>query len=447
MHSIAVAEHFFNGGSVIHKEMIISSMAGFLRGIIKSMVMFVYSATDKEGKIVRGEQDAGDEKALAAALRGQGLLVMDARARADGAGAGLKMDIGDLIARFRSVSLAEKMFFARNLSVMVEAGLSLNRAMEALAEEATSKKFKKIIAEVNASVAKGKTFADSLREHQDVFGDLFINMVEVGETTGKLALVLRLIANQIKRDRTLIKRVRGAMMYPAVILMVLGGVGTLMMIYVIPTLSSTIKDLGVPLPLTTRMIIGISEFITAYGLVTAGGVIALGALAWRAGHILEVRRVLGRWALRLPLFGSLIRKLNTARFCRTLAYLTASGVPIIRSLEITSGVVGNSRFREVLQEAAGEIQKGIQLNVLLARHPDVFQPLVTQMVAVGEETGKIGEMLLRLALFFEEEVASVTKNLSTIIEPILMVVVGALVGIFAVSMLQPIYSSLGSIGG
>lgn len=409
--------------------------------------MLSYSATDREGKMVVGEQDAADEKALAVALRSQGLLVMEARLRAGGARARFKINIGDLIGKLHSVSLADKMFFARNLSVMVAAGLSLNRALDALGKEATSKKFKKIIAEVNTSVAKGRTFADSLREHHKVFGDLFINMVEVGEATGKLSLVLKLVANQIKRDRTLIKRVRGAMMYPAVILAALGGVGTLMMIYVIPTLSSTISDLGVSLPLTTRIIIGISEFITTYGLFVAGGAIALGALAWRAGNIPYVRRALGRWVIRMPIFGSLIRKLNTARFCRTLAYLTASGMPIIRSLEITSGVVGNSRFREVLRETAGEIQKGGQLNVLLARHPDVFQPLVTQMIAVGEETGKIGEMLLRLALFFEEEVASITKNLSTIIEPILMVFIGTLVGIFAVSMLQPIYSSLGSIAG
>jgi len=408
--------------------------------------MFSYVAADREGKTARGEQDAADEKALAAALRGRGLLLMSAEARGSGVGAGLKMDIGELVARLRPVSLAEKMFFARNLSVMISAGLSLNRALDALAEETTSRKFKKVIAGVNASVAKGKTFADALRDYHDVFGDLFISMAEVGEATGKLALVLKLVANQIKRDRTLIKRVRGAMMYPAVIISALGGVGTLMMIYVIPTLSATISDLGVELPLMTRIIIGISDFIRAYGLVAAGGAIALGAAAWRVAHQPAARRVLGHWSLKMPLFGPLIRKFNTARFCRTLAYLTAAGVPIIRSLEITAGVVGNSRFREVLQGAAREIQKGRQLNALLAAHPDVFQPLVTQMIAVGEETGKIGEMLLRLALFFEEEVASVTKNLSTIIEPILMVIIGILVGIFAVSMLQPIYSSLGNIG-
>lgn len=409
------------------------------------MVMFTYSGVRKDGTRVEGERDVADEKSLTAALKQEGLLIVDSHVKTGGAG--LKIDVGELIGRWRPISLAEKMFFARNLSVMISAGLSLNRALEALAEEATGKKFKKVIGEVNASVAQGNSFATALRAHREVFGDLFINMTEVGEATGKLSLVLKLVANQMKRDRTLIKRVRGAMMYPAVIVVALGGVGTLMMIYVIPTLSSTIKDLGVPLPITTQIIIGISEFIRGYGLVVAAAAIALGAGLWRLRKIPRVRRVLGHWALKLPIFGGLIRKLNMARFCRTLAYLTAAGVPIIRSLEITAGVVGNSRFREAITEAAGEVQKGIALNVLLSRHTDVFAPLVIQMVSVGEETGKIGEMLLRLALFFEEEVANVTKNLSTIIEPILMVVVGTIVGIFAVSMLQPIYSSLGSIGG
>lgn len=408
------------------------------------MVMFTYSATDQGGKISKGEREAEDAKALAAALRKDDLLLLDAQERG-ARDSVLKIDITDLTSRFLPISTAEKMFFARNLSVMVSAGLSLTRALDALEREATNKKFKGVIADTNAAVGRGVSFADALRVHREVFSDLFINMVEVGEATGKLALVLKLVANQMKRDRTLVKRVRGAMMYPAVILLVLFIIGGVMMRYVIPTLTATILDLGVPLPLSTRIIIGISNFLTAYGLATAGGIIGLIALAWRAKNAPAVRNVLGRYALKLPIFGSLMQKLNTARFCRTLAYLTASGVPIIRALEITAGVVGNSRFRDALREAAQEVQKGVQLNVLLARHPDVFPPLVTQMLAVGEETGKIGDMLLRLALFFEEEVASITKNLSTIIEPILMVVIGLIVGTFAVAMLQPIYSGLGSI--
>ena len=409
------------------------------------MVMFLYSATDSSGKISKGERDAENAKALAVLLRKENLLLLEAKER-DSSGFRLNIDIGDLTSRFRPISSADKMFFARNLSVMVSAGLSLTRALDALEKEATNKKFKRVIADTSAAVARGVSFAEALRRHREVFNDLFINMVEVGEATGRLSLVLKLVGNQMKRDRTLLKRVRGAMMYPGVILVTLVIIGGIMMRYVVPTLTATIIDLGVPLPLSTRIVIGTSDFLSVYGWVVMGGLVVLTVSLWRIKKIPAVKNMLGRYVLKLPIFGSLIQKLNTARFCRTLACLITSGVPIIRSLEITAGVVGNSRFRDVLREAIQGVEKGVQLNVLFARYPDVFPSLVTQMLAVGEETGKIGEMLLRLALFFEEEVASITKNLSTIIEPILMVLIGLVVGIFAVSMLQPIYSSLGNIG-
>lgn len=290
------------------------------------------------------------------------------------------------------------------------------------------------------------TFADALRAHKDIFGELFVSMVEIGEASGKLTLVLKLVANQMKRDGTLHKRVRGALMYPLIIVLALGGIGVLMMTYVIPTLSATIKELGVALPLSTRLLIGTSDFVMRYGMWTVSfGVIAV-ALAWRARTLPPVARFVHRYSLRLPLFGPLIRKYNTARFCRTLAYLTTAGVPIVRSLEIVSHTVSNLRFREALVEATDGVKKGVQLHTIFAKRPDVFQPVVIAMIAVGEETGKVAEMLLRLALFFEEEVADVTKNLSTIVEPLLMIVIGVIVGIFAVSILQPIYSSLQNIG-
>ena len=408
------------------------------------MALFAFSATRQNGEVIKGEREAGDEKALADALRAEGLLLLSAREKATSRGI-LKIDLGGIAARMRPVPLAEKMFFARNLAVMVSAGLSLTRALSALGEETTNSKFKAIIADVNASVAQGKTFGDALRSHTDVFGELFINMTDVGEATGKLSLVLKLLASQMKRDRTLVKRVRGAMMYPAVIMTALVAIGILMMVYVLPTLTATIKDLGVPLPITTRVVIGASDVLRAYGLWVAVGAVLLMGVAWRVRRIPAVRWALSALALRLPLFGPLVHKVNSARFCRTLAYLTTSGVPITRSLEITAGVVGNLRFRSATHEAAQEIQKGVQLHTILAGHGDIFPALVIQMIAVGEETGKISEMLLRLALFFEEEVAGITKNLSTIIEPVLMIVIGVVVGFFAVAMLQPIYGSLGNL--
>lgn len=267
----------------------------------------------------------------------------------------------------------------------------------------------------------------------------------MGETTGKLTLVLKLLARQMKKDYDLRRRVKGAMMYPAIIVSALLAVGTLMMIYVVPTLTQTIKELGVELPFTTRIIILVSDLLLNYALWFLAGAILAAALFWRALKTEKGKELFDRFIVRVPILGPLVKKFNAARFTRTLAYLITSGVPIVRSLEIVSRVLGNTLYRRAIKTASGDIQKGRPLNELLAVYPDIFQPVVIQMIKVGEETGKLGDLLLRIALFFEEDVNETTKNLSTVIEPLLMIVVGIAVGFFAISMLQPIYGSLGNI--
>lgn len=410
------------------------------------MTVFIYSAADQSGKIAKGEREAPDQTVLATALKTEGLLLLEATEK-KGVTSFMRIDLGQVISRLRPISLVEKMFFARNLSVMVAAGLSLTRSLDAMAQDTKNPKFKRLLEDLNETIAKGKTLAEGLRAHEKVFGELFINMIEVGEATGKLTSVLKLLANQMKRDHALYKRVKGAMVYPVIILLALAGIGAMMMIYVVPTITSVLLELGVPLPATTRAIIWVSETLVHRGVWVLAAIVAFGAGVWRIRKTAAGRAFIDRWSLKLPIFGSLIRQFNTARFCRTLSYLLTAGVPIVHSLEVTSGVLSNTLFREAVMGSALGIQKGHQLNALLAGHPDIFQPLVVQMIAVGEETGKISEMLLRLALFFEEEVANVTKNLSTIIEPLLMVIIGVAVGFFAVSMLQPIYTSMGSVGG
>ena len=409
------------------------------------MTVFIYSAADQSGKITKGEREAPDQHALAGTLKSEGLLLLDA-AEKKGIKGLLHIDIGQMVSRIRPISLVEKMFFARNLSVMVAAGLSLVRSLDAIEQDSKNPKFKRMVGDCRETISKGKTLAEGLRLHEKVFGELFINMIEVGEATGKLTSVLKLLANQMKRDHALRKRVKGAMMYPVIIMLALAGIGAMMMIYVVPTITSVLKELGVPLPITTRVIIWMSETLVHRGVWVLSVIIAAGLSIWRIRKTVAGRTFFDRWSLKLPVFGSLIRQFNTARFCRTLSYLLTAGVPFVRSLEITAGVLSNTLFREAIKKSAEGIQKGKQLNTVLTDNPNLFQPLVIQMVSVGEETGKISEMLLRLALFFEEEVAAVTKNLSTIIEPILMVIIGIAVGFFAVSMLQPIYTSMGSIG-
>ncbi len=411
------------------------------------MLNFSYTAAKQTGEIVKGEREAENERSLAQLLKGEGLLLLKTKAGSKTGLAKINVNIsfGELVARLKPISIIDKMFFTRNLAVMIGAGLSLTKAMDALMQETTNPKFRKMLAGINNSVVQGRSLAESLKVHEEVFGPLYVNMVEVGETTGKLTLVLKLLARQMKKDYDLRKRVKGAMMYPAIIISALLVVGFLMMIYVVPTLTQTIKELGVELPFTTKLIIFISDLILNYALWFLTGVALMIVLFWRILKSQKGKEIFDRTIVRAPIFGTLVKKFNTARLTRTLAYLITSGVPIVRSLEIVSRVVGNTLYRQAAKTAAGDIQKGKQLNELLGAYPQIFQPLVIQMIKVGEETGKLGDLLLRIAIFFEEDVNETTKNLSTVIEPLLMIAVGVAVGFFAVSMLQPIYGSLGNI--
>jgi type IV pilus assembly protein PilC len=409
------------------------------------MPIYVYSAAKKTGEVVKGEKEAGSQKELAAALKSEDLLLFDAKEKSKVKMAGFNINIDSIISRLRPISLIDKMVFARNLAVMIGAGLSLTKAIAALVEEANNQKFKNILSDVNSSIIKGKTFAEALKPHEKIFGELFINMVSSGEASGKLERVLKLLARQMKRDHDLRSRVKGAMMYPTIILIALFGIGALMMVYVIPTLAATIKELDAPLPLSTKIIISVSDVLTNYGLWVILGLLVAAVIFYRLLKTKKGKAIFDTIILKAPIFGSLVKKFNSARMARTLSYLISSGVPIVGSLEITSSVLGNTLYRRALSEAGAEIQKGKQLNEILRLHPELFQPIVLQMIQVGEETGKISSMLLRIALFFEEDVNNTTKNLSTIIEPLLMIFIGAIVGFFAVSMLQPIYGSLGNL--
>ncbi len=409
------------------------------------MTIFTYSAAQKTGTIVKGEKEAENQKALAVLLKKDGLLLLQAEDRGKKRGFGIHVDVGELIAHVRRISLVDKMLFARNLSVMVNAGMALTQSLDALSQETANLKFRRVIEDLHTSITAGKSFAESLRGHVAVFGTLFANMVEVGETTGKLSLVLKLIANQMQKDNVLRKRVKGAMMYPAVIVIALLCIGALMMIYVVPTLTQTLEELGADLPFATRIIIATSKFMVAYALLLP--LIAAGVIFgfWRILKNKHGKELFDKIVLKLPIFGTLVNQFNAARFCRTLSYLIMSGVPIVRSLEITASVLGNTLFKQATEEAAKGIQTGKQLNEILSLHPKIFRHIVIQMIQVGEQTGKLSEMLLRLALFFEEDVSNATKNMSTIIEPVLMIFVGIAVGFFAMAILQPIYSSMGNI--
>lgn len=412
------------------------------------MPTYTFSAAKRDGQIIKGEREAENESTLARALKQGDLFLLEAVEKGSETATQTALArLTSLMNRIHSIRLVDKIFFARNLAVMIKAGLALPRALDAIIQQTANPALKKVASDVNASVIKGNSFAQALKPHERIFGELFINMVAVGEATGKLALVLTLIANQLKKDYELRKRIQSAMIYPIIVVLALFGLGTLMMVYVIPSLAQTIKELDADLPLTTRTIIAVSDFLTAYGLWVLLGILAGTYGLWRAVRTSAGKRIADRLILRAPLVGGLAEKFNTARFARILAYQINAGVPIVKGLEITSRVLGNTFYRAAALDASSKIQKGTSLADILQQYPNLFGPILIQMVKVGEETGNVSRMLLRLAIFFEGEVNATTKNLSVVIEPILIIFIGAIVGFFALSMLQPIYSSLGNIRG
>ena len=406
-------------------------------------MLYSYRAVDKTGTSSAGEREAGSERELAEALRREGLLLLEIVPPR--AAAGRSQLLASALARLRRPSLVERMTFARNLAVMIGAGLALTRGLEALEQQSANPAFRSVLASLRDGVVKGRTLAESMRPHEKVFGSLFINMVESGEISGNLEKVLKILARQMARDHELRSRVRGALIYPAIVVGALIAVGVLMMVWVVPTLTRTFTELGIALPLTTRIIITGSNVLVNYGWYAAGLVILLAAafpyLLRRPG----VRHAADTLILKVPIFGPLVQRFNSARFARTLASLISSGIPITRSLEVTASVLGNVNFRAATEAAREAIGRGHQLAGVLGERPELFPPLVIQMIQVGEETGTLSRMLLRLALFYEEEVAAVTKNLSSVVEPVLMIAIGAIVGFFAVSMIQPIYGGLGNL--
>lgn len=404
-------------------------------------MLYSYRAVDAAGQGVSGEREAASERELAEGLRGEGVILLETR-RPGRAGQKTIL-LQEFLMLFERVSLVERMMFARNLAVMIGAGLPITRALAALEAQTQNLQFKKILAHLKDEITKGRTLAESLKPYENVFGAIFSSMVEAGEISGKLEQSLIVLSRQMKRDHDLRARVRGALIYPAIIISALVAIGYLMMTYVMPTLTRTFAELGVELPFTTRLLIGTSDFLIRYSWFAGGGLIIAVAGAIRAFRSRAGKQAFDRIILKVPVFGNLVAKLNSARFARTLASLISSGIAITKALRITSAVLGNTRFKAALEDAENEIEHGKTLAATLARYPDLFPPMVSQMIAVGEETGTITRMLLRLALFYEEEVNRTTKNLSTVVEPVLMIVIGVVVGFFALSMIQPIYGNLG----
>jgi len=410
------------------------------------MPKYFYIAKSLKGEEKSGALEAKDIRQLAKSLREQSFILIKAEAEEKNKKRPRPFfGKGGAFPFFGGVSLKEKMFFTRNLQVMISAGLSLPRALETLTIQSKSKKFKKVLSDIKEEIVKGKSFSDALSPHSNIFSELFQNMVKVGEEAGTLEKVLKILANQMEKEHELKSRIQGAMIYPAVIICALIGIGILMLVMVVPKLAEIFKELQVELPITTKLIIALGTFFVEKWYLVILIIFFLIFIFFQVPRTKRGKFVLDTFLLKVPIISPIIRETNSATTVRTLSSLISSGVPLVRSLEIVSGTLGNIHFKSVLIEAVEKVKKGEKLSEALNPHQDIYPPIVVQMIAVGEETGETSNILAKLADFFEEEAGRATQNLASVIEPVVMLIIGAAVGFFAVSMVQPMYSMLQTI--
>ncbi len=342
-------------------------------------------------------------------------------------------------ARLSTVKEYDKILFARNLGAMLSAGLALSRALAILERQTKNPRLSATITQVASNVRRGDTLHDALAKFPHIFPNLFVAMVKAGEEGGDLHGALATVADQMERMYLIRKKVQSAMIYPVIIIVAIVGIGALMMVKVVPTLAQTFNEVHATLPASTRMIIMISNILVKYTALALVSVVALGGLTYAMFRTATGQRTSQFVFLRMPAIGTLIKEINAARTARTLASLLSSGVDVLASLAIAGEVVQNYYFRHVIQEAIRGVRQGEPLSVAFAKREDLYPPFVAEMMSVGEETGASAEMLKRLAVFYEDEVDRKTKDMSTIVEPFLMVFIGASVGFFAIAMVAPIY--------
>lgn len=408
------------------------------------MPVFVYQGTDSTGAPVSEKVEAKDRFAVYEIARSNGHVVNsidEASTRS------LKsfLNIGRLEYLMSRVKDDELVMVTRNLGSMLVAGLPLSRALSVIERQSKNPRLKGVMSDVRERINKGSQFFEALAAYPKVFNDLYVAMVRAGEESGGLSEALTTLSIQMERSSSLKKKIKGAMIYPAIVITILVIIGVLMMIYVMPTITGTFKSLNVDLPTTTRILIAISDFMAENTILTLAGM--LGSIV---GTIYFFRTKIGKRVSsfvipRLPVIGNIAKEVNAARTARTLSSLLSAGVDVIRALKITEEVVQNLYYKEIVAEASLRVEKGSPLSDVFIERSDLYPILVGEMILVGEETGDIANMLRELAIFYETEVEQKTKDLSTIIEPLLMVVIGGSVGFFALAMISPIYSISDSI--
>ncbi len=404
-------------------------------------MLFSYKAKLNNGEIFEGIMEAADRYALSRELKSRGNVPISIAEKKENS-----FDFSSIWAHyFSKIKNEELIIFAKNLSGMLKAGLSMSRALSVLQKQTKNVTFGKILTSLNNEINAGGTLSSGFMKFPDVFSKLFVSMTHAGEESGNLDNSLSEISINLEKSHALTKKIKGALIYPGVILSAMILIGVLMFAFVVPTLANTFKELGVELPMSTKFIISLGNFFSNYLILSfvlmIGSVFGIISLL-RANFM---TRYVDFIVLRLPFVGNLSKELNMVRTARTMASLLSSGVSITRATEITGDVLQNVYYKKVLVESKDEIEKGLPFSKIFEENPNLYSVMMTEMIEVGEETGKLSDMLFQVATFYEQDIENKTKNLSTVIEPVLMILIGAAVGFFAISMISPLYSVMNNI--
>lgn len=396
------------------------------------MKRFKYSARDAKGKPVTGEVEAKDPQAVADILHERGLLVVSVK---EATGFNLEklneINIG-------GVPMKEKVVFMRQMSTMVGAGLPLSRSLEIMTQQTANPLFKRVLKNVLDSVQSGKTLADSFRQEEEVFDNITINLIEAGEESGNLEIVLEKLATELEEKDALTGKIKSAMIYPAIILAIIVAVIVLMMFVLVPAMADIYDDFDAELPFITRFLMSMSEFFINYwwALIVGGLVIFIGGKFYLDSP--GGKRTFDKLVLKIPVIGEIVAKMQISQFTRILSLLLGSGLSIIKAIELTADSLSNTMFKETLMDAKDEVEKGGPLAIPIARS-EYYPLLVSSMVAVGEETGEMDTVLAKVAEYYKDEVDTATGNLSTILEPVFLVVMGVAIGFIALGVYMPMF--------
>lgn len=346
----------------------------------------------------------------------------------------------------KHIKSVEIVFFTKHLATMLKAGIPINEALETLQKQTRHAYFQKVLSEIIDDLTNGSALADALKKHPSVFDQFYVSMVEVGEEAGSLEENLLFLADQLTKDLALKKKIQGAMLYPGLVFFATIAMSGFISFFVLPSLVDFFNNLNVALPLPTRILLGFATIMKNYGALIAIGVVGLVALTKIFVSLPGIKPIWHRMQLRLPLIGRLIAYGQLARFGRNLGILLRSGVPISRSLGVTTQTLSNVTYQNELQRVLNKLESGKNIGDALEKvHADIFPPLVSKMITVGEKTGNLDETLMYLATFYEEEIDAQAKNFSTVLEPILLLGIGLMVGFVALAIISPIYELTGSI--